>query len=162
MSRRRFQFAFIGTAGLVIAASLSLTAGRYLLAAPRPPRQDGEGNTGEWIEAGDPGELRVGIPRRVVFERTRTDAWKTTREKGSAWVVKNRDGALVAFSPLCTHLGCAYHWAAARKAFVCPCHDSRFTVDGAVASGPAPRPLDRFQIRVENNAVWLGPLVKRA
>lgn len=163
MNRRRFQLTVIGATGLVMAASFSLAAARYLLAVPRsqPGRQDGDPNEGEWIEAGDVGELRVGVPRRVVFERTRTDAWKTTREKGCAWVVKNRNGSVVAFSPLCTHLGCVYRWGEAERSFVCPCHASRFSADGAIVSGPAPRPLDRLQTRIENNTLWLGPLVKR-
>ena len=66
------------------------------------------------------------------------------------------DGQVVAFAPQCTHLGCAYHWDDPKKQFLCPCHTSVFSIDGAVVSGPAPRPLDRFESKVEKNKLLLG------
>ena len=65
---------------------------------------------------------------------------------------------MVAYGPQCTHLGCAYHWDESRNHFLCPCHTSVFSVDGAVVSGPAPRPLDRYETKVENGKLLLGPL----
>jgi menaquinol-cytochrome c reductase iron-sulfur subunit len=41
---------------------------------------------------------------------------------------------------------------------LCPCHSSVFSVDGAVISGPAPRPLDRYETKVENGKLLLGAL----
>jgi menaquinol-cytochrome c reductase iron-sulfur subunit len=80
-----------------------------------------------------------------------------TSERTTAWVVKTGD-SLLALGPRCTHLGCAYHWEDARHQFVCPCHASVFSVDGKVVSGPAPRPLDRYDTRVENGRLLIGPL----
>ena len=66
------------------------------------------------------------------------------------------DEEVVAFMPSCTHLGCGYHWDKSKDGFVCPCHDSLFAIDGSVVAGPAPRPLDRYQVRVEGKLLWLG------
>src|ERR1035438_6846791 len=65
---------------------------------------------------------------------------------------------VTAFGPQCTHLGCAYHWEEGRGQFLCPCHTSLFSIDGKVAAGPAPRPLDRYQTRLNGSKLLLGKL----
>jgi glycine/D-amino acid oxidase-like deaminating enzyme/nitrite reductase/ring-hydroxylating ferredoxin subunit len=54
-----------------------------------------------------------------------------------------RDDAshLHAVSPVCTHLKCIVHWNQAERSWDCPCHGSRFSVDGTVLEGPAIAPL---------------------
>lgn len=52
------------------------------------------------------------------------------------------DGTLHAVSPTCTHLGCEVNFNPAEKSWDCPCHGSRFGVDGAVLEGPA---VDRLE-----------------
>ena len=56
-------------------------------------------------------------------------------------VYRDRDGTLFAVSPVCTHLGCHVAWNASETTWDCPCHGSRFRVDGSVIEGPALRPL---------------------
>jgi len=63
------------------------------------------------IELGDVSLLQPGKPKEIVYSRTRIDGWKHLKEKTSTWVVRNGD-RVTAFSPQCTHLGCAYHWKA--------------------------------------------------
>jgi Rieske Fe-S protein len=77
----------------------------------------------------------------------RKDAWKVTAEPVSAWVVKTLDRGMTALVPQCTHLGCAVQWDARGQFFLCQCHASRFSIDGAVVSGPAARPLDRYEVQ---------------
>jgi Rieske Fe-S protein len=55
----------------------------------------------------------------------------------------DEDGAVHAVSPTCTHMGCLVSFNGAEKAWECPCHGSRFGLDGAVLQGPATRPLKR-------------------
>ncbi|HVE64836.1 MAG TPA: FAD-dependent oxidoreductase [Mycobacteriales bacterium] len=54
---------------------------------------------------------------------------------------RDESGTLHAVSARCTHLGCIVGWNAAEKSWDCPCHGSRFDVDGAVLQGPAVEPL---------------------
>jgi cytochrome b6-f complex iron-sulfur subunit len=49
-------------------------------------------------------------------------------------------------SAVCTHLGCITGWKSDEGIIACPCHGSRYDKEGNVIAGPAPRPLQRFQI----------------
>jgi glycine/D-amino acid oxidase-like deaminating enzyme/nitrite reductase/ring-hydroxylating ferredoxin subunit len=58
-------------------------------------------------------------------------------------VAKDADGFVHAVSARCTHLGCIVNWNDAEASWDCPCHGSRFTIDGNVLEGPAVHDLDR-------------------
>ena len=47
---------------------------------------------------------------------------------------------------VCTHLGCIYAWVDANNRFECPCHGSKYRLDGRRIEAPAPRNLDRFKL----------------
>jgi menaquinol-cytochrome c reductase iron-sulfur subunit len=136
-------------------AALAIPAAAYLLFKPRTQKE------GKWVEAADLAQLPVNRPEEVVFHRTRVDGWRTVKEKTTAWVVKMSDQKVVAYAPSCTHLGCAYHWDDATKNFICPCHTSAFSIEGKVLAGPAPRPLDRFESRVESGRLLIGPSIEK-
>ncbi len=51
-----------------------------------------------------------------------------------------------ALSAVCTHLGCITRFLPDEGIIACPCHGSRFNLDGEVIAGPAPRPLPWFQV----------------
>nr|WP_243766701.1 FAD-dependent oxidoreductase [Streptomyces sp. GC420] len=61
-------------------------------------------------------------------------------------VHRDASGALHAVSARCTHMGCIVHFNDAECAWECPCHGSRFDVDGKVIQGPALRPLDQHDL----------------
>ncbi len=52
----------------------------------------------------------------------------------------------VAIYKVCTHLGCIYSWTPANDRFECPCHGSKYRLDGRRIESPAPRTLDRFKM----------------
>lgn len=56
-------------------------------------------------------------------------------------VYRDEQGKLHERSAVCTHLGCVVKWNAGEKSWDCPCHGSRFSPDGRVLNGPAPRAL---------------------
>ncbi|QLH20266.1 FAD-dependent oxidoreductase [Streptomyces sp. Rer75] len=63
---------------------------------------------------------------------------------GQRAVHRDEDGALHALSARCTHLGCLVRFDDAERTWECPCHGSRFAVDGSVLQGPAVHPLERY------------------
>lgn len=140
-----------GLSGL-IAFLLAVPSFVYLFLV-RPSRKDSG-----WMDAGELSPLEADIPREISFRYNRVDGWKIHSGMETAWLSKDSNGKPIAFSPWCTHLGCAYRWELANHEFTCPCHGSRFDRDGAVLSGPATRPLDRYQIRVTGKRLWLAPL----
>jgi glycine/D-amino acid oxidase-like deaminating enzyme/nitrite reductase/ring-hydroxylating ferredoxin subunit len=60
-----------------------------------------------------------------------------TGAEGHVAVCRDRSGALHSVSAVCTHLGCHVAWNQAEQSWDCPCHGSRFSVDGSVINGPA-------------------------
>ena len=94
-----------------------------------------------------PSTFRAGDPAN--YEEAKVDdRYKTV----GAWVIRNRDergrDIIYALSTTCTHLGCTPNWLEGEKKFKCPCHGSGFKISGVNFEGPAPRPLERYAIRV--------------
>ena len=70
------------------------------------------------------------------------------------WVVNAEVQGLqqiYALKTVCTHLGCTPNWLEAEQKFKCPCHGSGFYKDGINFEGPAPRPLERYAIRISDD-----------
>jgi len=153
-TRRSFFTAGIYAIWGIIAASLGAPASAYLFLPPKARKDE------SWIDVGDITYLTPNQPVEMAFRRNRVDGWKVVSEKLTAWVVKSPKGGVSAFGPQCTHLGCAHHWDEAKAQFVCPCHNSLFSIDGQVAFGPAPRPLDRYEIKLDGSRLLLGDLRK--
>lgn len=73
-------------------------------------------------------------------------------------LIRRDDGSYAAFSQSCTHLMCPVHFDPAKTQFVCPCHNGFFDArDGAVVAGPPQRPLPRYQVKVIDGEIVVGP-----
>ena len=73
-----------------------------------------------------------------------------------AIVINTSSKGFLAFSKVCTHLGCLVKYDSERQVFICPCHAGIFDLEGNVISGPPPKPLPRFSVRVEGNNLAIG------
>jgi len=113
----------------------------------------------------------AGVGRFV--SRTRREGPKTTIARASAVpsggsvlfryptaddpciLVRSRDGALHAYSQVCTHLSCAVVHRADRDGLLCPCHHGWFdAASGAPTAGPPTRPLPRVRLEVIDDNVY--------
>src|ERR1700722_6207790 len=150
-TRRAFYTAFINGVMGLISLALAVPAAIYLLFPPKARKGE------DWVKTADLSKIPAGTPTEVFFERRNVDGWKVNNVKATAWVVKGPYNEVVAFTPQCTHLGCAYHWDGPSHTFICPCHTSVFSIDGKVIAGPAPRPLDRYMTKVEGGRLEIGP-----
>lgn len=127
--RRSFLLSAMGIAwSSLIAAAGCLTLGTLRFLVP---------NTAEL-----PGKFKAGFPDDY------EEGQVVTRFKDqNTWVVRH-EGILYALSTTCTHLGCTPNWLEREQKFKCPCHGSGFYITGINFEGPAPRPLERWGIKI--------------
>jgi menaquinol-cytochrome c reductase iron-sulfur subunit len=95
-------------------------------------------------------------PKRVRVVSERVDAWTHYAETPIGAVFLRWDGdRLQAFNVVCPHAGCSVNLASGGTHFACPCHRSRFALDGAREEGPAPRGLDELEVEIRDGDVWV-------
>ena len=122
LSRRGLVTAFARLAVVIAAGSTAVAGSRFLnpvLTSPLPRP----------VELGPPDQYPVGS--------------LTYSPEARAYLGRDEKG-FYAIIATCTHLGCTIRLEG--EAFVCPCHGSRFTREGQVTQGPAPRALDRAYV----------------
>ena len=71
----------------------------------------------------------------------------TADPKAGIYIVHGPEG-FYALSAVCTHLGCLTTWSPEQGRIACPCHGSKFNVDGTKIEGPAPRPLPWLKVAI--------------
>jgi menaquinol-cytochrome c reductase iron-sulfur subunit len=149
-SRGEFLTVAILGAGAIAGAVLGGSAlGAFLSPAWKKKEQ-------AWMPVVELDKLPEGEPTLVSYTQRRADGWIVEEGRSSVWLVKSK-GAVTAFDPHCTHLGCPFRWDSGKGAFLCPCHSGQFNKDGVVIGGPPPRPLDRFGVRIEQGIVSILP-----
>jgi cytochrome b6-f complex iron-sulfur subunit len=77
----------------------------------------------------------------------------TEFEKEGFFVLCTEECELLAISSRCPHLGCSVIWEPEDERFICPCHASSFDLYGNFESRPVPRPLDIYEITIEDSKV---------
>ena len=148
-TRRRFFEWVISAAAGLIGLSLAVPFVGYLI-SPALKRR-----TQSWVDVAAADELSIGTPKQLDYVATVRDGYLETKTQKAVWAVKQSDGQVTVFSPMCTHLGCGYHWDGAAQKFKCPCHGSVYDVSGRVIAGPAPRPLDALPSKVDNGRLLI-------
>jgi Rieske Fe-S protein len=74
---------------------------------------------------------------------------------GDVVITQPTAGDFKGFSSTCTHKGCAVN-KVADGTIDCPCHGSKFNLDGSVAKGPATKPLEAKAVSVNGDSIVLG------
>jgi glycine/D-amino acid oxidase-like deaminating enzyme/nitrite reductase/ring-hydroxylating ferredoxin subunit len=98
-------------------------------------------------------KMNLKVAAHWVGDRMSTEAGELTDlEAGEAAILDTDDGKVAAYrddqgtlhavSAVCTHMGCLVSWNGTERSWDCPCHGSRFGVDGDVIEPPATEPLD--------------------
>ena len=95
----------------------------------------------------------IKVPSAAVFLKDRPDLTATLPYSDGRYDVVNMN--FVIFSPICPHLGCRPDWHDAANRFVCPCHGSQFSFEGAHLAGPAPRGMDPLPFREQSGVAQI-------
>jgi menaquinol-cytochrome c reductase iron-sulfur subunit len=150
LDRRQFLSTLTWAIGGLISAGLGIPAIAYIIgpAAQRTQSQN-------WIRLGSTAKIELGTPTLFKARITRQTGWIENEEELSAYVSTDNGRDFVAMSNICTHLGCRVRWVSAQGEFFCPCHNGVFDKGGNVVSGPPPRPLDRFEVKVEDDQLFI-------
>ena len=67
-----------------------------------------------------------------------------------------KNGQILGFSAVCTHLGCIVRWNLAENRIECPCHGGQFDLQGAVIGGPPPEGIQAFVLKIEGDRIVRG------
>jgi len=144
ITRREFLNYVWGAAFSLFLAELGV--GVYLFSLPRFR----EGEFGSDFDLGFLSEI-LPAPDAPPAEFPQAKTWLLNVGATEAAKGQGREG-LLAIYKVCTHLGCLYKYSPQTERFECPCHGSKFHLDGTkiLEEGPAPRGLDRFVVELQD------------
>ena len=147
LNRRKFLVRLSIALSSIGAALVAVPSAAFLLGLRKSPRI--------WRTVGKLDDFKVGQTVNVAFEDPSPLPWAGVTAQTTAWLRRVNDREFIAFSTICTHLGCPVRWLSTADLFMCPCHGGVFYADGEVASGPPPKPLNRYPVRINNNDVQI-------
>jgi Rieske Fe-S protein len=101
-----------------------------------------------------------GQPRRFQVIADRVDAWNKFPQVpvGAVYLRRVNESGVEALNVTCPHAGCPVEFKPETNSYLCPCHDSKFRLDGALADlhSPSPRALDSLEVEIRNGSeVWV-------
>lgn len=108
-----------------------------------------------WRNIGTLSKFEIGNTLLVKFENPNPEPWAGITAHSAAWVRRESEQHIIAFSVNCTHLGCPVRWEKGAQLFMCPCHGGVYYKDGSVASGPPPKGLIQYPVRINKGKVQL-------
>jgi menaquinol-cytochrome c reductase iron-sulfur subunit len=146
-SRRQFLTRISVILSSIGAALVAIPSVAFLLGLRKTPQV--------WRTVGKLSDFKIGSTVNVSFQDSSPLSWSGVTAQTAAWLRRTSDQQFVAFSMNCTHLGCPVRWLSEANLFMCPCHGGVFYADGQVASGPPPKPLNQYPVRVDNDEVQI-------
>lgn len=154
VTRRRLMSAVLNALAALIGAALAVPAVGYVVSSAFRSRKEG------WALLGNAGEFPLDQPRLTHFAPPTAAGWLRDPLHRAVYVENRGAGNFTVFDVHCTHLGCPVQYVAAAGRFFSPCHGGVFDSEGRVLAGPPPRPLDRYEVKVEGGKVYLGRLYR--
>ena len=150
-NRRHFlKVAAILGIGGAVSAGIGIPGIAYVV-EPAVKQVDNE----EWIHLGSTSKVQLGTPTLFSAKIETKTGWVTNIKEILVYVYTENGHDYIALSNICTHLGCRVRWIDDQQKFFCPCHNGVFDKQGNVLSGPPPRPLDQYEVKIDQNEVLI-------
>jgi menaquinol-cytochrome c reductase iron-sulfur subunit len=113
-----------------------------------------------WVTVGAAKDFKAGTVTLVTFQNPDPKAFAGVTANTASWLRKDLNNSFIAFAVNCSHLGCPVRWEENANLFMCPCHGGVYYHDGSVASGPPPRALSQYKVRIYKGNVQIqtGPI----
>ncbi len=108
-----------------------------------------------WRTVGKLTDFKDGTTTLVTFQNADPKPYAGVTAQTAAWLRRNDKNNFIAFAANCTHLGCPVRWEADAELFMCPCHGGVYYKDGTVAAGPPPKPLTKYEVRINKDEVQI-------
>lgn len=158
ITRRRLMTGAVHGTGAAAAAAFTLPTLAFAIGPIFERQEPG------WQAVGKVDDFRADtyIPRVVreikgIGETGNTTVYLRKRDPQLDTDPPNQYNQVVAVSTRCMHLGCPVRFIEAASRFLCPCHGGVYDFQGQRVGGPPVRPLDRFDTRIRNGLVEVGP-----
>ncbi|HEY83520.1 MAG TPA: ubiquinol-cytochrome c reductase iron-sulfur subunit [Chloroflexi bacterium] len=148
-TRRKFMQTVIATLGGIITAGFAIPAVGYVVG---PALQE---KVEAWFQVGTASKIPVGEPTLLKISIERKSGWIVDTQEHAYYVYTEDGQNYQAVSNVCTHLGCRVRWIEDQEIFFCPCHNASFAKNGDVLDGPPPRPLDKAELKIEDDQIYI-------
>ncbi len=142
---RRSQF--------IIGAGIGLGASVLAACTTYGKKPEASGDTGTTAESPAAGSTAPGSANLIT--KTSDVPVGSGVIVGDIVVTQAVAGDFKGFSSTCTHAGCSVN-EVADGTINCPCHGSKFNLDGSVAHGPATEPLASKAVVVQGDSIMQG------
>ena len=150
LSRRDFSKIVMTFLGSIMGAFVGIPIIGYII-SPALKTQ----TVDEWVSLGALDGYPIGSPTLFSFTRSKVNGWERTTNSFGVFVVRESESKLKVLSNVCTHLSCRVKWSDEDSAYLCPCHDAQFEINGGVIFGPPPRAMDEYEFKVEEGNILI-------
>lgn len=168
---RRTAIARVGSAGVLGAVALAVggvaaLVGRMVTKAPPTVAAGGTGagSSGGTGGTGGAGTTPSTTPKGSTGKKVLTTSeipvgggklFNDPYNGEPCWALQPKEGDFMAFSAVCTHLGCTVNYVPSVDEFQCPCHGSVYSAStGNVLGGPAPSPLPKIPLSESGGSLY--------
>lgn len=144
ISRRSVLNYILGAGFSALGLATLYPIARYIM----PPRAQGAGT--QSVAAGKVGDLKPN--EGVIFKFGDQPAILILKPDGQP----DNASSYVAFTAVCTHLGCTVQYRPDLEEIWCACHNGHYDLNGNVLSGPPPKPLTEYTVAIKGQEIFVS------
>ncbi len=137
MKRRRFLQIILAFLGSITFFSFAYSLVKFLASIPAA-------RAGDKKLVISKSDIPSGEARNIIFGNI------------PAVIINRPEKGFIAFSRVCTHLGCLVDYNERKQLFLCPCHAGVFDIEGNVVSGPPPKAMNAIPLRIDGGNIVIG------